>query len=913
MTPEQKAREIIDKKLEQSGWIVQDMKLLNLFAGLGVAVREFPTSTGPVDYALFVEGTPVGVIEAKKDDAGEKITAVEGQSNRYVNSTFKWIKGDYRIRFVYEATGKLTRFTDYNDIKYRSRTIFTFHQPQELQRLVKQPDTIRNRMKRFPSFDTTGFRKCQVTAISNLEKSFAANKPKALIQMATGAGKTFTAITAVYRLLKFIGVNRVLFLVDTKGLGEQAEREFLAYRPNDDNRSFSELYGVRRLKSSFIPSDVQVCISTIQRMYSILRGEELDESTEEESFHENPSMDQQTPKEVVYNAKYPPEFFDVIIIDECHRSIYNVWKQVLEYFDAFQIGLTATPDKRTFAYFDQNVVSEYSREMAIIDGVNVGEDIFLIETEVGKQGGTILKQMVEYRNRMSREKRWAQLDEDVNYRPSQLDRDIVNPSQIRTVVRAFRDNLYTTLFPRRKEVPKTLIFAKTDSHANDIIQIVREEFGEGNEFCKKVTYAAENPESVLSSFRNDYYPRIAVTVDMIATGTDVKPIECLIFMRDVRSRNYFEQMKGRGTRTLGKDDLQKVTPSATENKDHFVIVDAVGVTKSKKSETRTLERKPSVSLKNLMMNVALGARDEDTLTSLASRIIRLNSQMTASERKAFTETVGMPAGNLAEKLLDAFDEDVLTHAAQAQFGCETPTPEQYAQVQKAAIAEAVKPFHDPNVRDFVENVRRSHEQIIDNVNIDSVVFAGFDAQQEENAQRVIQAFRDFIEANKDEIIALRIIYSQTYKDRPMVINKLQSLYEKLKAQGITIDRLWDCYAIAKPDRVRGKGTLRQLADLIAMIRFEMGYGDNLQPFAETVNYNFKQWIFRRNAGAVHFTEEQMEWLRLVKDHIAVSLSIEPEDLELNPFDRKGGLGRFYEVFGEQYEEILAEMNIELVA
>lgn len=913
MTPEQKAREIIDKKLEQSGWIVQDRKQLNLFAGLGVAVREFPTSTGPVDYALFVEGTPVGIIEAKKDDAGEKITAVEGQSNRYVNSTFKWIKGDYRIRFVYEATGKLTRFTDYNDIKYRSRTIFTFHQPQELQRLVKQPDTIRNRMKQFPDFDTTGFRKCQITAISNLEKSFAANKPKALIQMATGAGKTFTAITAVYRLLKFTGVNRVLFLVDTKGLGEQAEREFLAYRPNDDNRSFSELYGVRRLKSSFIPGDVQVCISTIQRMYSILRGEELDESTEEESFHENPSMDQQTPKEVVYNAKYPPEFFDVIIIDECHRSIYNVWKQVLEYFDAFQIGLTATPDKRTFAYFDQNVVSEYSREMAIIDGVNVGEDIFLIETEVGKQGGTILKQMVEYRNRMSREKRWAQLDEDVNYRPSQLDRDIVNPSQIRTVIRAFRDNLYTTLFPRRKEVPKTLIFAKTDSHADDIIQIVREEFGEGNEFCKKVTYAAENPESVLSSFRNDYYPRIAVTVDMIATGTDVKPIECLIFMRDVRSRNYFEQMKGRGTRTLGKDDLQKVTPSATENKDHFVIVDAVGVTKSKKSETRTLERKPSVSLKNLMMNVALGARDEDTLTSLASRIIRLNSQMTASERKAFTETVGMPAGNLAEKLLDAFDEDVLTHAAQAQFGCETPTPEQYAQVQREAIAEAVQPFHDPNVRDFVENVRRSHEQIIDNVNIDSVVFAGFDAQQEENAQRVIQTFRDFIEANKDEIIALRIIYSQTYKDRPMVINKLQSLYEKLKAQGITIDRLWDCYAIAKPDRVRGKGTLRQLADLIAMIRFEMGYGDNLQPFAETVNYNFMRWTLKRNAGSVHFTDEQMEWLRLIKDHIAVSLSIEPEDLELNPFDHKGGLGRFYEVFGEEYQKILDEMNIELVA
>lgn len=913
MTPEQKAREIIDKKLGQAGWVLQDTKKLNLSAGLGVAVREFPTSTGPVDYTLFVDGTPVGVVEAKKDDAGENITVVEGQSSRYADSTFKWIKNDYRIRFAYEATSKLTRFTDYDDIKYRSRTVFSFHQPVELQRLLKQSDTVRNRMKRFPDFDTTGFRKCQITAIDNLEQSFAANKPKALIQMATGAGKTFTAITAVYRLLKHANVNRVLFLVDTRGLGEQAEREFLAYRPNDDNRSFSEIYGVRRLKSSFIPDSAHVCISTIQRMYSILSGEEIEESAEQESVYENPSVDKQAPKEVVYNEKYPPEFFDVIIIDECHRSIYNVWKQVLEYFDAFLIGLTATPDKRTFAFFDQNIVSEYPREQAIIDGVNVGEDIFLIETEVGKQGGTILKQMVEYRNRLSREKRWAQLDEDVNYRPSQLDKDIVNPSQIRTVIRSFKDNLYTSLFPRRKEVPKTLIFAKTDSHADDIIQIVREEFGEGNEFCKKVTYSAENPESVLSSFRNDYYPRIAVTVDMIATGTDVKPIECLIFMRDVRSKNYFEQMKGRGTRTLGKDDLQKVTPSATENKDHFVIVDAVGVTKSKKSDTRTLERKPTVSLKELMMNVALGAKDEDTLTSLASRIIRLNSQMTTSERKAFNEKVGIPAGMLAENLLNAFDEDIIIAKAQAKFACDEPAPEQYAEVQKEVIKAAAKPFHDPEVRDFIENIRRSHEQIIDNTNPDTVTFARFDNQREANADRVIQTFRKFIEANKDEIIALRIIYSQTYKDRPMVIEGLKTLYEKLKAQGVTIDRLWDCYATKKPDKVRGKSTMHQLADLISIIRFEMGYGDNLQPFAETVNYNFMRWTLKRNAGAVHFTDEQMEWLRLIKDHIAVSLSIEPDDLDLNPFDRRGGLGRFYEVFGDSYEVILTEMNIELVA
>ena len=911
MTPEEKARLEIDRKLKESGWTIQNMNQLNLTASLGVAVREFPTSTGPADYALFVDGEPVGVIEAKKSDIGENITAVEGQSSRYANSTFKWIKGDYRIRFAYEATDKLTRFTDYNDVKYRSRTVFTFHRPETLAALINQSDTIRNNMKHFPEFDGTGFRKCQITAIENLDRSFADNRPKALVQMATGAGKTFTAITAAYRLLKYGKMNRILFLVDTKGLGEQAEREFLAYRPTDDPRSFSQIYGVHRLKSSYIPEGVQVCISTIQRMYSILKGEELDDSTEETSFNEYVTADSKAPKEVVYNPKYPPEFFDCIIVDECHRSIYNVWSQVLEYFDSFIIGLTATPDKRTFAFFHENVVSEYSREQAIIDGVNVGEDIFLIETDVGKNGSHIMKQMIEVRSRTTREKRWRQMDEDLDYVPTQLDRDIVNPSQIRTVIRTFKENLFTTLFPRRGEVPKTLIFAKTDSHADDIIQIVREEFGEGNEFCKKITYSAENPESVLSSFRNDYYPRIAVTVDMIATGTDVKPIECLIFMRDVRSKNYFEQMKGRGTRTLSRDDLQKVTPSATENKDHFVIVDAVGVTKSKKSETRTLERKPSVSMKELLRNVSLGDKTEDTLTSLASRLVRLNSQMTPAERKEFADTVGVSAGKLAENLLNVFDEDAVREKARETYGIPEPTEEQMKATQKAMATEAVAPLQIPEAREHIENVRRSHDQIIDNVNPDTVLFAGFDAHQKENVERAIATFREFIDENRDEIIALRIIYSEAYRDRPMVLEKLKALYDKLKAKYLTVERLWDCYAIQKPERV--KGTVGKLADLVSLVRFEMGYTENLTPFADRVNTNFQNWVFRRNAGAVHFTEEQMDWLRLIKDHIAVSLSIETDDLELNPFDRKGGLGRFYELFGDEYEEILAEMNIELVA
>lgn len=912
MTPEEKARCVIDDKLCQSGWVIQDLKRLNLTASLGVAVREFPTSTGEVDYALFVDGKPVGVVEAKQSQAGQSITDVEVQSGRYANSTFKWVKNDYTIRFAYEATDKLIRFTDYKDIKYRSRTVFSFHRPETLFDLIQQPDTIRNNMKQFPLLDVKGFRKCQINAINNLDQSFADNRPRALVQMATGAGKTFTAITSAYRLLKYGKMKRILFLVDTKGLGEQAEREFLAYTPNDDPRSFSQIYGVRRLKSSYMPNDVQICISTIQRMYSILKEEELDESAEEAPFVEYVTAESKAPKEVAYNEKYPPEFFDCIIVDECHRSIYNVWSQVLTYFDAFIIGLTATPDNRTFAFFNENIVSEYTREQAIIDGVNVGEDIFLIETEVGKNGAHLMKQMIEYRDRLSRAKRWRQMDEDVDYVPSQLDKKIVNPSQIRTVIRSFKENLFTTLFPRRKEVPKTLIFAKTDSHADDIVQIVREEFGEGNDFCRKITYAVDNPESVLSSFRNDYNTRIAVTVDMIATGTDVKPIECLIFMRDVKSKNYFEQMKGRGTRVLSKEDLQKVTPSATENKDHFVIVDAVGVTKSRKSDTRPLERKPTVSMKELMMNVALGAKDKDTLTSLANRVIRLNSQMTQAEREQFKEKVGATAGCVAERLLNAFDADIIFEQAQKNTGVSEPTEEQIKVAQRELVQAAVAPFHNPDIRDYIENVRRNHDQIIDSVNLDSVIFAGFDVQQEKNVNKVISSFHTFIEENKDEIVALRIIYDAAYKERPMVIEKLKELYEKLKSEGITVERLWDCYAIKQPDKVK-RSAMTQITDLISIIRFEMGYADTLTSFADKVNYNFMQWTFKKNAGHIQFTEEQMDWLRLIKDHIVASLSILPEDLELTPFDRKGGLLGFYDAFGDEYEKILQEMNEELVA
>ena len=550
--PEQLARDKIDMMLEQAGWKVQSKDKIDFSAGLGIAVREYQTSVGPADYVLFVDKTPVGVVEAKPENWGQNITVVEEQSGGYANANLKWVNNTEPLPFVYESTGVVTRFTDVGDPKPRSREVFNFPKPETMQDWHTRSATLRERLQTLPSLDPVGLRACQVKAINGLEASFKADRPRALIQMATGAGKTYTAITSIYRLLKHADAKRALFLVDTKNLGEQAEQEFMAYVPSDDNRIFTELYNVQRLKSSYVAKDSQVCISTIQRMYSLLKGEELDEFLEEK----NPAEVMVRPKKpmpVVYNDKIPPEFFDFIIIDECHRSIYNLWRQVLEYFDAYLIGLTATPDNRTYGFFKKNVVSEYTHEQAVADGVNVGNEIYLIETEKTKYGGELkANQYIEKRERLSRRKRWEVQEEDEIYSSNQLDRDVVNPDQIRTVIRTFRDQL-PEIFPGRDdEVPKTLVFAKTDSHADDIIQTVREEFDEGNEFCKKVTYKTEeDPKSVLAQFRNDYYPRIAVTVDMIATGTDVKPLECLLFMRDVRSRNYFEQMKGRGTQHPG--------------------------------------------------------------------------------------------------------------------------------------------------------------------------------------------------------------------------------------------------------------------------------------------------------------------------------------------------------------------------
>jgi type I restriction enzyme, R subunit len=444
--PEQIARDDIDSQLAACGWVVQGKSSINLSVATGVAVREYPTSTGPADYVLFVDKKPVGVIEAKEKNKGIQLTVVEEQSVEYASSKLKYLDNN-PLPFVYESTGEIHRFTDYRDPKPRSRAVFSFHTPGHFRELIKQSITLRGRLLCLPVLPTEKLRDCQVSAITNLEQSFKENRPRALIQMATGSGKTFTAITFIYRLLKYAKANRILFLVDTRNLGEQAEQEFSAYLPNDDNRKFTELYGLHRLKSNFIPTDNQVYISTIQRLYSILKGTDIEETAEEQNPNERWQQKEVPPIE--YNAKLPVEFFDFIVIDECHRSIYNLWKQVLEYFDSFLVGLTATPDNRTFGFFNQNVVSDYGFEKAVTDGVLVPYDEYIIETDITKNGSKIkFGEYIDRRERLTRRKFWEQLDEDVEYTSKRLDDDIVNPSQIRTIIRTFKEKL-PEMFPDR--------------------------------------------------------------------------------------------------------------------------------------------------------------------------------------------------------------------------------------------------------------------------------------------------------------------------------------------------------------------------------------------------------------------------------------------------------------------------------
>lgn len=903
--PEDLARSLIDRQLVACGWVVQSRQAMNLGGGIGVAVREFQTASGPVDYALFVGRKICGVIEAKAE--GTTLSGFSDQAARYIQDMpGHLIREEGQVRFEYVASGSEILFRDLADPQSVSRRVFAFHRPETLELWLREPQTLRARLQHMPALVQDGLRDCQVDAVTNLEQSLAQNHPRALVQMATGAGKTFTAATLSYRLLAHAGFKRILFLADRANLVRQTRDEYLAYRPPGAGRSFSEIYNVQKLGSAGIDRDAQIVVSTIQRVYSLLTGKELDDEEEEASAFEAIAGGQE--RFVNYNPSIPIESFDLVITDECHRSIYGTWRQVLDYFDAFIVGLTATPSLHTLGFFGRNLVAQYPYERSVVDGVNVGFEIFRIRTEIGERGSTVKAGYdLPVRDKRTRAERYETLNEDFAYTADQLDRTVVVPNQIRTVLETYRDSLFTELFPGRKEVPKTLIFAKDDHHAEEIVTIVRDVFGKGNDFAKKITYKVDgaDPEQLIRAFRNDYNPRIAVTVDMIATGTDVKPLEALIFLRDVKSELYFEQMKGRGARTISPDKLREVTPDA-DAKTRFVLVDAVGVSESLKSISQPLERNRAISFDRLIDEIAAGRRDDDAFATLAARLSALDRRIGDKDRAAILKTTGgLDLRAIASRLLDAIDPDALAaHVPKSE-------PEQQ-RAKDAVKEEAAMLFDDPTLRRLLKDVKAAADIRIDTVSTDAVVSSGWDAAK---AGDTVGRFARFLEEKRDELVALQILYHRPYAQKRLTYEAVDDLREALKRPPWLLEPvdIWRAYRRLAADKVRGNpaGTL---ADIVMLVRYAMGEAESLEPLSSLVAGRFNLWLGREEKAGRTYSDEQRAWLLAIRDHLAVNIEIRPEDImEAPEFASRGGMIKARGLFGQRLPVLLNELTEVLVA
>ena len=946
--PEAKARLVIDEHLAASGWVLQHRDEMNLVAARAIAVREFKLRKGHgyVDYILFLDGQAVGVCEAKP--AGFSLTSVEFQAKKYVEGLPPELDAPFKpLPFSYISTGEETVCINHFDPHPRTRPVFSFHRPETLREWLTadtldawlkrsggfytaaddtKPSTVRARLRAMPPVDLPGLWPNKVEAIARIEKSLFDDRPRALIQMATGAGKTLLAVTSIYRLIKFGGARRILFLVDRANLGEQAEKEFQSFRTPDDNRRFTELYGVQRLTSNTVGSSSKVVISTIQRMYSVLKGEaELDPEAEEHTDLDDSAPVIKEPLPVAYNAAVPPEFFDIIYIDECHRSIYSLWRQVLEYFDAHLLGLTATPAKHTYGFFNQNVVMEYPHEAAVADGVNCDYEVYRIRTKITAQGSTVEAApgtMLGYRDRQTRKTRWEAPDEDVTYAAQDLDRNVVAIDQIRLVVRTFRDKVLRETFPDRTEVPKTLIFAKDDSHAEDIVRIVREEFGKGNDFCQKITYkvTGAKPADLIQSFRNSYNPRIVVTVDLIATGTDIKPVEIVMFMRTVKSRVLFEQMKGRGVRVINNDELRAVTPDA-KAKTHFLIVDCVGVSEQKLSDTKPLEKNPSVSLRTLLDHVAANGTHEEYLSSLASRLSRIDKQCGPDDRRSVDEVSGgVSLATISAGLLHAIDADVQDTAARQMFKLPPgvdPTDEQVKKAAEPLKRAAILPLmSQPKLRTLILELRQKFEQVVDEVSQDELLgdSTGLSAEAREKAEGLVRSFESYLAEHRYEIDALQFFYSVPHKRRLRYAD-IKALADAISAppRSWTPEKLWRAYEMLEKSRVRGASAGRLLVDVVSLVKFALHQEGELVPHADRVRERFESWLAAQENRGKAFTSDQRRWLEMMRDHIATSLEIEIDDFDLTPFTNEGGLARATKLFGNELGGIVRELNEVLAA
>ncbi len=910
---------LIDAQLAAADWHVCDLGQIDLIHRPNCAVREvrMKRGAGQVDYLLYVDRKIVGVIEAKP--TGTPLSGVEWQSSMYADGLspaqqMQSITVARRLPFVFEASGSETHFTNGYDPQPRARKVFAFPQPATLARIARdaaadpQAPTWRAKVQRLPALDETGMRPAQIEAIHGIERSLAEQRhDRSLVQMATGAGKTYCAVSECYRLLKWGGFNRVLFLVDRNNLGDQTMNEFRNYTTPDDGRKFTELYNVDKLTGAGMVASSKVVISTIQRVYAALRGQEVPDA-------DDPDLDAAVPDrpvEVAYNSALSPEAFDLIIVDECHRSIYGLWRGVLDYFDAHIVGLTATPTKQAFGFFRQNLVAEYTFAESVAQGVNVDFDVYRIATQITGQGSSVeAGTVVPVRDKRTRVQRYESLDDDLDYTPTELDRAVMSTSQIRLVLETFRDRLYTEIFPGRSTVPKTLIFAKDDNHAEEIVTTIRAVFGKGNDFAAKITYSVRDAREQLAKFRNSPTLRVAVTVDMIATGTDVKPLECVFFMRDVRSATYFEQMKGRGARTIPDADFQAVTPDS-KTKDRFVLVDAVGVTEHELIDAVPLNRDRSASLKQLLGKAAALQITEDEVATLAARLARLDQQLTSGEQTELAGLANMPMTAVVRGLVEAVDPDRQQAAIDASPGRDP------AQVLADLLIGAVAPLAgNPALRERILEIRASHDLVIDEMSVD-VLLDAHGVADVDRAREIVTSWRGYVDDHRDEIAALHLLYAGGGAGK-VSYAELRELAERIKRppHNWTPDLIWNAYAVIEVDPTHPKvrrADRHTVTDLVSLVRFTLGQDNELVPYAENVRQRYAGWLLQQEQAGVAFTERQRWWLDRIADVIAQSAGITPEDLDKTPFTERGGIDGALRDLGAQTANFVARLNQELTA
>ena len=853
MTPEEKARQKIDLWFAEAGWKVINREDYEPTC-TAVAIREgLLKGNLEADYFLFINGKAIGVLEAKREEIDPFSNNVCEQAVLYAKSVPHIYQAYQKpLPFIFTSNGKELFFCDFREQKQSFKQIMAIPTPYEL---VKQLG-ISDYFAGLPSLQKKGLRDCQYEAVTELEKSFRSGQNRALMVLATGAGKTYTACLAAYRLLSYTPMRRVLFLVDRNNLGKQAEGEFGTFRLTENGDAFNTIFTVNRLRSSSIPSDSNVVISTIQRLFSFLRGDTIEDNDNDD--------DNEPTEEVVLppNPNLPHDYFDLIIIDECHRSIYGNWRKVLEYFDTARlVGLTATPIPETMAFFNNNRIVNYTLEKSIVDGVNVDCRVYRIKTQVTENGGAILEgEKIKEETRYTGDVKTISNKETKTYTNKELNRSVINPAQIKLILSTYRDVVYTELFndPQREAnfdyLPKTLIFALNETHASNIVQIAKEVFGHTDDrFVQKITYSAGDSNELIRQFRNDKDFRIAVTCTLVATGTDVKPLEVLIFMRDVESLPLYIQMKGRGVRTIGDEQLRNVTPNAF-SKDCFYLIDAVGVTEHEKTIPTITDELTTkiITLKELLEQITHGYLPDEHLKRLAATLSRIYNKADNSQRTEFIRLANDDMKELASRLYEAFENNILPPF----ISTKEPNNERKGLVAPLANHADARRYLLILAAGFVNTLMPGE---------DTLISKGFSIEE---AKSTTEAFEDFCKEHSDEIEALRIIYNN--EGEPITYSMLKDLENKLKMANnhFTSKQLWNSYAILNPNSVRRSSTKEEsdaLTNIIQLVRFALRQIERLDSVVSTSKQYFNLWLGQNQR---EITDKQREVISRIVDYIA---------------------------------------------